>query len=175
VQFPENNVTKCGNVISLLPDREKAIHAAEEAARKVWIRLAAPNPETAAFLYPDLYGEESSFPPSAFSLPAELRTVLLRIPDVEPRYERVLSGHIGLLPFPEFLEAPLRDYHGRRPMDSLSIIRTITSLELPILNTPSPDWATLGRRFWQAFVRGSYQGALYHIDELMSQAVERNR
>jgi biotin carboxylase len=175
VQFPENNVTKCGNVISLLPDREEAIHAAEEAARKVWIRLAAPNQETSAFLYPDLSGEESPFPPSAFSLPAELRTVLLRIPDVEPRYEWVLSGHIGLLPFPEFLEAPLRDFHGRRPMDSLSILRTITGLELPILNTPSPDWATLGRRFWQAFVRGSYQGALYHIDELMSQAVERIR
>jgi len=175
VQFPENNVTKCGNVISLLPDREEAIQVAEDAARRIWIRLAAPNQETSEYLYPDLYTEENPFPPPAFVLSPELKQELLSISEIEAPYDHVLSGHIGLLPFQSFLDAPLRDYHGRKPTECLEILRTITGLELPILSTQSQDWAILGRRFWQAFVRGSYQGALYYVDELISRAVERNR
>ncbi|HPC70239.1 MAG TPA: hypothetical protein PLB48_00380, partial [Treponema sp.] len=177
VKFPENNVTKCGNVISALPEREAAIEAAETAARKVWIRLAAPNKETAAFLHldRDLGNEESPFPPSAYMLPGPLQQKLHQIPDPEIRYEKILSGALAVLPFHDFLDAPLTDYHGRSPRESLEVIRTITGLELPIVENPSNNFAILGRRFWKALVRGSYQGALYHIDELMSQAVERNR
>lgn len=175
VQFPENNVTKCGNVIAVLPDRKGAIDAAETAARRVWIRLAAPNQETDAFLYTDLYLEERQFPPSAFQITPQQRQELLQIPDPEPRYNLVLSGTIALLPFSGFLDSSLTDYHGNTPTDCLQILRTITGLTLPILTHPTPDTALLGRRFWLAFVRGSYQGILYYIDELMSQAVERNR
>jgi biotin carboxylase len=183
VKFPENNVTKCGNVISVLPDREAAIEAAERAARKVWIRLSAPNKETAAFLNldrdrdrdRDLRDEERPFPPSAYMLPGPLQQKLLQIPDPENRYEKILSGALAVLPFHDFLDAPLTDYHGRSPKESLEVVRTITGLELPIVEKPSDNFAILGRRFWKAFVRGSYQGALYHIDELMFQAVERNR
>jgi biotin carboxylase len=50
VTFPENNVTKCGNVISAAPNREAAVEAAERAARSILIRLEAPNRDTEAFL-----------------------------------------------------------------------------------------------------------------------------
>jgi hypothetical protein len=53
VKFPENNVSKCGNVIAAAPDRETAVTAAEAAARSVLIRLEAPDRETAAFLAAD--------------------------------------------------------------------------------------------------------------------------
>lgn len=175
VQFPENNVSKCGNVISALPERDAAIEAAERAARRVWIRLSAPNLETASFLYGDLDGAECPFPPSAYRLSPELKEKLLQIPEPEPRLDKVLSGSIAVVPFPELLESSLRDYQGRPVEESLHILRTITGLALPVLETPSPNMASLGRSFWQALVRGSYQGALYHIDELQSLAVERNR
>ena len=175
VKFPENNVSKCGNVISALPDRAAAIEAAERAARRIWIRLSAPNPETAAFLYRDPKGEENPFPPSAYSLSPELKQKLLQISEPEIRLTHVRSGSMAILPFPGLLQSSLRDYQGRSPVESLETIRTITGLELPIQETPTPQVAPLGRRFWQAFVRGSYQGALYYIDELQSLAVERNR
>jgi biotin carboxylase len=50
VTFPENNVTKCGNVLAAAPDRESAMAAADSAAAAVLIRLEAPDAETAAFL-----------------------------------------------------------------------------------------------------------------------------
>jgi biotin carboxylase len=50
VTFPENNVSKCGNIISAAPDRASAVEAAEAAARSILIRLDPTDPETACFL-----------------------------------------------------------------------------------------------------------------------------
>ena len=52
VSFPENNVGKCGNVISAAPDRAAAVQAAEAAARSVLIRLDPADEETEYFLFP---------------------------------------------------------------------------------------------------------------------------
>lgn len=175
VQFPENNVSKCGNIISALPDRNEAIQAAEYAGRRVWIRLTAPHPETDTFLYGSPQEEEVPFPPSAYRLTALLKEDLRHIPELEPRRDRIRSGDIGLFPFPEFLDSALIDYHGRSPRESLEVVRTISGLSLPVTKDPSLPLTILGRRFWQAFIRGSYQGALYYIDELIGQAVQRNR
>jgi len=67
ISFPENNVSKAGNVISAAPDRETAVQAAEDAARAILIRLAAPDAETDAFLAGPL--TPGTFPPPAFTLP----------------------------------------------------------------------------------------------------------
>ena len=54
VNFPVNNVSKCGNIISAAADRKTAIEAAEAAARSILIRLDPADPETAEFLgFPD--------------------------------------------------------------------------------------------------------------------------
>jgi hypothetical protein len=50
VNFPENNVSKCGNIISTAPDREAAIEAAESAVRSILIHLDPTDQETAEFL-----------------------------------------------------------------------------------------------------------------------------
>jgi hypothetical protein len=50
VNFPENNVSKCGNLISSAPERAAAVESAESAARSVLIRLDPKDPETEAFL-----------------------------------------------------------------------------------------------------------------------------
>ena len=64
VIFPENNVTKCGNVISAAASREDAINSAENAARAILVRLEAPNEATDAFLAHTC--GKTAFPPDAF-------------------------------------------------------------------------------------------------------------
>ena len=117
VKFPENNVTKCGNVISAAPDRQKAIEAAESAAKSILIRLEAPNEATEAFLAGDCHQIALS----------EMKTLY------------VGEG----------------DCH-------LEAVRTLTGIEQPILEKPPFQ----SRLFWQALLRGGYQGAVYYIDSL---------
>jgi|GEM_PF-175381 len=50
VVFPQNNVEKCGNVLSAAPSRAEAVAASEAACRKIVLRLKAPVAETEAFL-----------------------------------------------------------------------------------------------------------------------------
>jgi biotin carboxylase len=50
VDFPRNNVSKCGNIISAAPDRASAIAAAETAAKSILIRLEPMDEKTAEFL-----------------------------------------------------------------------------------------------------------------------------
>jgi biotin carboxylase len=161
--FPENNVSKAGNVISAAPDRETAVVAAEKAARAVRIRLEAPDTETAAFLA----GPAASFPPPAFPVNTEL---LAAVPETAPG---AVNAAVALFPFPAFTGSDLRDYQGRTPGETLEAVRELTGLALPEYgfpagssgheNSPSGLWI-LGREFWHALIRGGYQGAVYYID-----------
>jgi biotin carboxylase len=162
VSFPENNVSKCGNVIASAPDRENAVRAAEDAARSILIRLKPGNPATDAFLAASPgSGAGPAFPPDAFSLGPELLAALARLPDPPPPAPGELPSAV-LAPFPEFLSSPLRDYAGRWAAESLDIVRELSGLALPLDGAPP----LLGRSFWAAFVRGGYQGAVYFIDNL---------
>ncbi|MDR2479363.1 MAG: ATP-grasp domain-containing protein [Treponema sp.] len=164
VIFPENNVSKCGNIISAAPDREAAITAAETAARSILVRLDADNRETAAFL-----DAETAFPPDAFQLGPELKAVLKTLPEGIPP-ESPVPPDAALIPFPGLTACGLRDYAGRTVTESLQAVRTLTGLSLPELlpeTAKSSDNITgvfLGKSFWAAFVRGGYQGAVYYID-----------
>jgi hypothetical protein len=173
VAFPENNVGKCGNVITAATDRETAVNAAETAVRAVHIRLESPDAETDAFLSP-LPGDvpaEGGFPPNAFSLGADLAALLAALPD--PGLSPASAGPAGpigsagsagpsLLPFPALVESGLRDYQGRTAAESLEAVRELTGFPLPLdAGGKSPY---LGRLFWAALVRGGYQGAAYFVD-----------
>jgi biotin carboxylase len=63
VNFPQNNVGKCGNVISCAATRDEAVRAAEEAARSVLFRLKPHNKATDAFL-----AASTAFPPDAYKV-----------------------------------------------------------------------------------------------------------
>jgi biotin carboxylase len=152
--FPENNVSKAGNVISAAPDRETAVAAAERAARAVLIRLKAPDKETAAFLAAE------PFPPPAFSFDPEL---LAAVPETAPG-----AANVALFPFPALTGSDLRDYQGRTVAETLDVVRELTALALPEVsrreNSTSSGRRILGREFWRALIRGGYQGAVYYID-----------
>jgi biotin carboxylase len=161
LRFPENNVSKAGNVISAAPDRIAAIKAAEEAARRVLIRLAVPDTETEAFLTGG-----GVFPPPAFALSAGLREQLDAIPEKPAGGFAPETGKAYYYPFQDFAASGLKDYAGRDVGETLDAAGRLTGLTLEA----NPAKASLGRNFWKALVRGGYQGAAYHIDKLTAAA-----
>ena len=168
VSFPQNNVSKAGNVISAAPGREEAIQAAEEAAQKVLIRLICPNADTEAFLAP---GSGTAaipiFPPPAYNADSSLLEQLNHIhPDTISVAGCIYElKELNIIPFPAFLQSDLSDYIGRSPKESLELVRKLSGLALPLKTSAGP---VLGREFWSALVRGGYQGAVYHIDSLFA-------
>jgi hypothetical protein len=167
VNVPENNVTKCGNVISAAPDRQTAIEAAENAARAILIRLDPSDPETGEFLAAPRNERATDFPPDAFSPGPELETLLSRLPETVTGPEK----DIRLAAFPAFTESGLRDYTGRNAAESLRALRQLTGLSLPEIQIEHAKFSDnkytlLGRSFWAAFIRGGYQGAAYYIDRM---------
>jgi len=169
VDFPENNVSKCGNVISAAADRASAVESAEAAARAVLIRLDPADGRTADFLRGAAEGRV--FPPPAFAL--GLRDLLEAIP--ETRIVPGGKGPVRLAPFPALTESGLTDYADRGVAEALAAVRALTGMALPEtgpqgLAEPAGmcdnEGMFLGRSFWAAFAAGSYQGAVCYIDGL---------
>jgi len=176
VSFPENNVSKSGNVISAAPDRAAAVEAAENAARAILVRLDPSDQETAEFLLGGGNGE--IFPPAAFGLSPELRDLLVALPETAAAASEDFRGEntVFLVPFPEFTASGLVDYLGRSVAESLAAVRELTGLSLPeivtgsiIENTNASDNKSicLGKSFWASLAMGGYQGAVYFIDRLL--------
>ena len=172
VSFPENNVTKCGNIIASAPDRETAVSSAEAAARSILIRLDPKDRQTADFLK-----TKSNFPPDAFELTNDLKEALIQLPDAP--CSPLPASCFLLHPFPAFQSSGLLDYMGRTVEEALEAVRTLTgfSLQIPEAspqgtsenaeNKVEPQNMTMiGKSFWAALIRGSYQGAAYYIDTL---------
>jgi biotin carboxylase len=168
LNFPENNVSKCGNVIAAAPGRDEAIRAAERAARSVLIRLEPHNPRTNAFLsaFSPASPGGPAFPPDAFSLDPDLRSALARLPDLSSPAD---PASAAIIPFPELIASGLRDYLGRSVAETLAAVRILGGLALPLRAPAKAGDPGLGRAFWSALVRGGYQGALYFIDNLSNE------
>jgi biotin carboxylase len=163
VQFPDNNVSKCGNVISAAPTRTAAVNAAEQAVRSILIRLIAPDPQTEAFLasfilYPD-NSTATVYPPDAFLISDSIRSALQQLPDPQP------GKNLSLIPFPALTESRCTDWAGRTVLESLEAVRSLTCNALPLRSSAA---GALGRRFWAALIRGGYQGAAYLVDTVQT-------
>jgi biotin carboxylase len=169
VMFPENNVGKCGNVISAAPTRGEAVEAAESAARSILIRLCPRRSATDNFLAAPL---DTRFPPSAFLLTEEIHAALSGLPREGGKFLygrraplKKNSPPLAVRPFPIFQNAGLRDYAGRTVDESLAAVRTLTGLPLPLEDDGGASNAViLGQSFWRALIRGGYQGAVYLLD-----------
>ena len=66
VDFPRNNVEKCGNIIAVSHSREAAIEVAQDAVSDIFITLEPANERTEQFLKGTELDDEKDFPPSAF-------------------------------------------------------------------------------------------------------------
>jgi hypothetical protein len=183
VDFPRNNVSKCGNVLSAAPDRASAVEAAESAARLILIRLDSSDPETGEFLSNKGTGNReqgTGFPPDAYQLSPELKDALAALPDT--KIQGQMDG-LQLFPFPAFQASGLKDYAGRAVAESLETVRELSGLPLPefhaenAVKTPESSDNNrnnfLGKEFWSALARGGYQGAQYYIDQLREKRIEK--
>lgn len=159
VEFPVNNVTKCGNVISSAAEWDTAASAAENAVRAVLISLQCPNQRTEEFLYNT---KNDTYPPDAFTLTPALRAELDLLPHscIPAKCDAAL---VTVHPFAGLQESGIADWHGRTADESVAAARVVTKLPLPVAKTG--EQAHLGREFWQALVRGGYQGAAYYVEK----------
>jgi len=164
VSFPENNVTKCGNIIAAAPQRTAAIEAAEATARLILIKLDPADTETAEFL-----SSTDIFPPDAFQLTGEIKEALSQIPDFPTPKEGNAVPPLTTLyiyPFTAFTSSNLKDYMGRTIEENMEAVRRLTGFSLPNAPKNADNIVILGRSFWAAFIRGAYQGAVYYIENL---------
>ncbi len=181
VTFPTNNVEKCGNVISQAPTREAAVKASEAAAARIVILLEPTAAETAGFLFD---GGEGWVPP-AFDLRAseqdgdplavEIRAHLAELP-------LFLLGAgqegIGVLPLAGIEALRARDWHGRGPLEALATVYELAPVAPAAVRESGSFRLLLGRLFWQTFLRGSIQGAVWlaqTLDELLRGYAPRER
>lgn len=147
VVFPQNNVEKCGNIISQGGTREAAIEASEAAVKKITIQLKKHVKETEEFLSMPL---DIPYPPSAYVLPKEI------IQKFDELGEKLLIED-GKIIIPEFLKdySKLKDWNGKTMELGLEQFVEIVGIE-KIMESELNN-----KEFWTNFLRGGLQGALY--------------
>ena len=150
VDFPRNNVEKCGNVIAVSHSREAAITVAQDAVADIFITLEADNKRTEAFLAGAEQEDEKDFPPSAFGklLPDQLSLISGSIPQNQKVQDFI----------PNFLHTA--DYINRTDWNFNTIAATARKFDILRPKHPELD----ARRFWRAVIRGGIQAAVYVSD-----------
>ncbi len=155
VNFPRNNVEKCGNIITCAPSREEAVFAAEEAIRKITVRLQPNNHYTDAFLSGLTEKSEKGFPPPAYELDEKTAHELEK-----------LHSEIHIIPadvpVSEFLPSFLKEYAEKNIVDwnYCTIKQTLQRFDKICPKHRKFD----SYRFWNALIRGGIQGVLYVAD-----------
>jgi biotin carboxylase len=181
VRFPRNNVEKGGNFIASSADRQAAVWAAEEACRRVFVRLEPGDERTFSFLFE---GAEA-WAPDAFSISSGAnRRRLTGMPSYllpgkeaadrkhrgggarEGRGETADRAETAVLALPDSEDSA--DWHGcgwERALDEVQR-RCRTPLRLITEGSSAGTAFVLGSLFWRAFLRGGIQGAVWTVDTL---------
>jgi len=150
VDFPRNNVEKCGNIIAVSHSRQAAIAVAQDAVSDIFITLEPANERTEQFLKGTELDDEKDFPPSAFGKLSEsqLETITGTIPQNKKIEESI----------PEVLKNA--EYINRTDWN-YNTIQT-TAQKFDILRPKHPELNA--KRFWSALTRGGIQAAVYVSD-----------
>lgn len=163
VDFPVNNVEKCGNIISAHEERRIAEKSAETACAKVLIRLDEGNSRTGDFLY-----GERTWPEDAFKLNNsynishydELVTSCIF------KYEDISFKDFKPVRFPDMAFESALDWHGRSLTDVYEKIIKMTGMEESGDNIDSEAQAF----FWRSIIKGSIQGGLWFFDRFCAKS-----
>ena len=153
VSFPRNNVSKCGNIISVGFNHEKAVKYAHLAVSNITMRLEPFNERTDAFLSGKCEEDEKGFPPSAFTFAPGQKGSFSG-----PGEGTVIPENAKVLPLmPETL-LPLAD--SVEDWNHTTLRQTLEKYDMICPVHPELD----GKLFWSAVLRGGIQGALYVTD-----------
>ena len=150
VDFPRNNVEKCGNIITVSHSREAAIAVAQDAVADVFITLEPDNKKTEEFLAGSEQNDEKAFPPSAFGKlpPAVLADINGSIPQNQKAADFI----------PKVLQTA--EYINMTDWNFNTIAATAQKFDILRPKHPELD----AKRFWSAVVRGGIQAAVYVSD-----------
>lgn len=159
VDFPRNNVEKCGNVISLSESYDYAVKASESAVSSVVLRLEPNSRATDEFLDRKCKICEENFPPDAFAADEDLKYIVAEtvknIPVIKrncPVSDFIFDDRNTVAD--KLKDCPLKDYNYRTIAKSLLLFDKICPEHLEL------DSNT----FMQRLLRGGVQGALYYSD-----------
>lgn len=150
VDFPRNNVQKCGNIIAVSHQREMAIKAAEDAVSNTFITLKPNTKETDEYLAGYTQDDEKAFPPDAFG----------KLSDSElKQIEGVIPANVKIADFiPEVLKT--KEYKEKIDWNYNTIEATAKKFDILRPKHPEID----AKKFWQAVMRGGLQAAVYIND-----------
>jgi hypothetical protein len=128
---------------------------AEKAARSILVDLEPDCPETEAFLN----NTDESFPPSAFAAPPAWLVARVNALPPETVIRQNPQPRVGILPLDLAGAEGIKDWMGRTlgeaAQDAVALSGAVPPEEADIL---------LGRDFWRALLRGSYQGGAYALE-----------
>jgi len=171
VNFPVNNVQKCGNVLASADRREQAVSAAQDGAGRVLVRLVPGEKRTGAFLF----GKKEAWIPDAYTLSCEEnRAALSRLESiygVDKRPSSPLSDSITLVSLPILRNEVAVDWHGlglREGFDRLLALTGVSAVDPQKWRMSGQEGLLLGSLFWRAFLRGGVQGGVWIIDTVRS-------
>ncbi len=150
VDFPRNNVEKCGNIIAVSHDRQAAILAAQDAVSNVFITLEPNNQKTDDYLNFKELADEEKFPPDAFGRFTEEE--LNSITGIIPADKKVIDF------IPQILKSA--EYINRTDWNYNTIQQTAEKFDILRAKHPELD----AKKFWSAVMRGGIQAAVYISD-----------
>ncbi len=157
VDFPVNNVEKCGNVISAHIDRKEAESSAAKACSKVLIRLDEADNRTGNFLF-----KSREWPSDAFQLTNSYNISHYEdlLHSFDFNFEDRYFPNFKPVKFPDITFETARDWHGRSLSDVYNEILSLTGL------VESNDIVDRSAQafFWRSIIKGSIQGGLWFFD-----------
>ena len=150
IDFPRNNVEKCGNVITRAPSFKEALEASENAVSNIFVRLEPRNRRTEDFLACRELPDERGFPPCAFDAFSELDEIDLR--------GEIAAGESVLSSAQNELRALLK--RPQKDWTHLTALDAARKFDEKVPNHP----AISKERFWRALFKGGFQAAVYVSD-----------
>jgi biotin carboxylase len=151
VNFPRNNVEKCGNVIVAAPTAEASRSQVEEALGRIEVRLEAGRKET----WDWLFGLDT--PSGHWAFPAAARTLSI-VDRLSWQVPESVTAVGELLGAGDSEEA---DWHGRTLPGVVERLTRQYGLERVPIGTGG-----LEAVFWRAVLRGSLQGGAFVLDTI---------
>ena len=154
VDFPRNNVEKCGNVISRCADRRLSLKGAEMAVSEIVLRLEKNNESTQNYLMGVENKYEKGFPYSAYELSSD---ELIAFEKEVESLDSVIIGENESIVIPESLASfagERQDFNYRTILNTLDKVKKYAGARKTV---PAI-------KFWKSLIRGGVQGALYAVD-----------
>jgi len=168
IDFPVNNVEKCGNCIAAAEDRKTAVSAAEEACRSIFVRLVPGNEETRGFLL----GDSADWIPHAYTLTrTENITAMEKMPDVLKNSGGDGAGpRLGVMPLPDLQRETGEDWHGTPFTRAFRMVLELSQLK--VVEEEDDADIILGALFWNVFLKGGIQAGVWITDTIRKTGVE---